>query len=190
MPTYIANEIGRWMGFGRSRAIVEGDVATVEFDRGGPSMTFRGDLAADKAIDMAYLTWVECFMSEVAGFERDEFLQLKWFIYRGYTRQQLNDLRTQGKNSHVEQVRAWQAQREEEQRKEAEMATRREQEDRARLEQLLKAQREAKEGKDREGKARRERDELRKELLNAESKLEIAAREASETGDQAARREQ
>ena len=46
-------------------------------------------------------------MSEVAGIPRREFDDIKTFMYRGFTRQELNDLRRRGLNAREEQVRRW-----------------------------------------------------------------------------------
>ena len=104
----IANEIGRWMGYGRSRCITDNGAVILEFERGGRRVTQGGDLAVDRAQDMAYSRWVESFMADVAGMERAEFDQLRTFIYRGFSRERLAELRHHGRTARDEQVRIWQ----------------------------------------------------------------------------------
>ena len=69
----LVGEIGKWMGFGRSRVWFDFDTATVEFEFGELGATSPADMAVDRATDMAHLLWVERFMLQVAGLQRREF---------------------------------------------------------------------------------------------------------------------
>ena len=83
------------MGFGRHKVTVEPGQrgATIEFERGGPTATAPIDMAYDRAVDMAALIWVESFMLDIAGLTRREFQEIKSFMYRDFTKQELADLR-------------------------------------------------------------------------------------------------
>ena len=120
------------MGFGRSEAKYSESEAQVIFERGGWTQSWN-DSAADKAIEMAYLKWLESFLYNFTDVTRSEFDEIKWFIFRGLTAAELADLRAQRMTGRDEHIRRWHEEQARENQKQQDLyeAARREREERA-----------------------------------------------------------
>ena len=192
----LANEIGQWMGLGRSKVEIERGVTRVTFERGDLVATAPNDLRADRAIDMAYLIWVEGFCQDIARMDRAEFVTVKEFMYRGFTKEKLAELRAHGKNSVDEHIRLWRESetRKKQQEERTQEQARRDQEEvnrtRDRLarteQQLLDEQQENNRLRSERDKARREVKELTSKLTESSKKLADTQNELKETKDRAA----